>query len=107
MLSRSRAFVCAAFLAQCLACGTVSFQRDTASSGTFTATGLSVTLFGTDLPKGALMIARENASDANRPNMVVTQTLVIPYLGWFDWLLDVFSIRWAKISGTWGSRGKS
>ena len=25
-----------------------------------------------------------------------------PYLGPFDWLLDIVGIRYARISGTWG-----
>lgn len=89
------------------ACANLSFQRDTATSGTFESTGTAVTLFSFDLPKGALMIARENASDANLANMVVTETTVFPYFGAFDWLLDVIGVRYARIRGTWGVAPKA
>ena len=42
------------------------------------------------------------AQDANLPNMEVAETTVTPYLGPFDFLLDILSIRWAKVEGTWG-----
>lgn len=84
------------------ACANLSFERDTQSSGTFSSTGLAVTLLSFDLPKGALMIARENASDANLPNTVISETTVVPYLGAFDWLLDIIGLRWARVRGTWG-----
>lgn len=93
------ALACAALLS---ACSNLSFQRDTATSGRFTSSGFAVTLFSFDLPKGALMIARENASDANLANMVVEETTVFPYLGPVDWILDIIGVRWAKVSGTWG-----
>lgn len=84
------------------ACADLTFERTTQTSGTFRSTGLAFTIFSIDLPKGAQMIARENASDANLANMTVTDTVVFPYFGPFDWLLDIISIRWAKVSGTWG-----
>ena len=83
-------------------CADLSFQRDTETSGRFESTGMAVTLLSFDLPKGALMIARENASDANLPNMVVTETTVFPYLGPFDWLLDIIGLRYARVRGTFG-----
>jgi hypothetical protein len=86
----------------CSCAGLPSFQRETETSGTFSSTGLAVTLLSFDLPKGALMIARENASDANVPNMQVTETTVFPYLGAFDWILDIIGVRWARVRGTWG-----
>jgi len=52
--------------------------------------------------KGAMDIARENASDARQPNSVITEATVWPYLGWFDWLLDIVGVRYASVSGTWG-----
>jgi hypothetical protein len=90
-----------------LSCANLSFQRDTVTSGTFQSTGMAVTLFSFDLPKGALMIARENASDANLANMVVTETRVVPYLGPFDFLLDIIGVRWASVKGTWGAAPKA
>lgn len=87
-------------------CASVHFTRETESSGTFTASGLAITLFSIDIPKRALDIARENASDANLPNMEVTRATVFPSLGWFDWILDIASIRYARVSGTWGFVGE-
>jgi hypothetical protein len=64
---------------------------------------VAVTLISFDLPKGAMLIARENVSDANLANMVVTETKVIPYLGPLDFLLDIIGVRWARVKGTWGA----
>jgi len=83
-------------------CADLTLSRRSESHGTFEATGLSVTVFSVDLPKRALDIARENVSDARQPNLVVEEVTVIPYLGSLDWILDIVSVRWAKISGTWG-----
>jgi hypothetical protein len=84
------------------ACSSLSVERTSETSGTFRATGLALTLVSIDLPKGAQLIARENASDANLPNMQVHETTVFPYLGPIDWLLDIISVRWAEVEGTWG-----
>ena len=92
-------------LALACSCSSVSFQRDTESSGTFVATGWAVTLFSVDIPKSALNIARENASDANLPNTVVQEVTVAPYLGAFDFLFDIFCVRHATVRGTWGFSG--
>lgn len=83
-------------------CSSVSFERTTETSGTFRSSALAFTIFSIDLPKGAQLIARENASDANLANMEVTDTVVFPYFGAFDWILDIISLRWARIEGTWG-----
>jgi hypothetical protein len=88
------------------ACAGVSFDRATETSGTFSSYGVAVTILSTDLPKGAMQIARENASDANLPNMEVRKSLVVPYLGPLDWILDILGIRYARISGTWGYAGR-
>ncbi|MAF67517.1 MAG: hypothetical protein CMJ84_17905 [Planctomycetes bacterium] len=96
----------ALLLAQLLgACGSISFQRQTEDSGTFHATGWAVTLFSVDLPKSATNIARENISDADLPNMEVQSVKLRPYLGEFDWLLDLICIRRASVEGTWGFAG--
>jgi hypothetical protein len=95
--------------AACLSLGagaSVSFERDTQSSGTFTSTGWSFTLFSVDLPKSAINTARENASDANLPHLVVEEMLVTPYLGPLDFLMEFFSFRYARIRGTWGFAGE-
>lgn len=86
-------------------CSSVSFERETESSGTFSASGWSFTLFSVDLPKSALNIARENASDANLPNTVVSDVTVGPYLGALDFLLEFVGVRYARVEGTWGFSG--
>ena len=73
------------------ACASVSFQRDTETSGTFRSSGLAMTIFSIDMPKAALDIARENASDANLGNMVVETVMVTPYLGPLDWIQDLMA----------------
>jgi hypothetical protein len=88
------------------ACASVSFTRDTATSGTFKSTAWSMTLIQIDFPKGALMVARENASDSNLANMVVEDVTTIPSWAPLDWLFDLFSIRYASVSGTWGFTGQ-
>lgn len=85
-------------------CASVEFSRDTETSGTFVSTGWAFTIFSHDIPKSALNIARENASDARQPNMVVEEATVTPYLGPFDVLLDIIGVRHARVSGTWGFR---
>ncbi len=103
---RHTRWTCALLLLVLASCANLSFQRDTATSGTFESSGFAVTLISFDLPKGAMQIARENASDANLPNMIVTDTEVFPYLGWFDWILDVVGARYARVRGTWGATAK-
>jgi hypothetical protein len=83
-------------------CAGVSFERTTETSGTFSSYGVALTILSSDFPKGAMQVARENASDANLANMEVQRSLVFPYLGPLDWLLDILGIRYARISGTWG-----
>jgi hypothetical protein len=83
-------------------CASLEFTRETETSGRFRSSGLALTVFGYDFPSGALQIARDNASDARQPNTVVTSQRVFPYLGSADWILDILSVRWARISGTWG-----
>lgn len=94
--------VCALAALSWTSCANLSFTRKTETSGTFTSSGWAVTIFAVDIPKGALQIARENASDANMPNLAIDEVKVIPDLGPVDWLLDVLSIRYARIRGTWG-----
>lgn len=87
-------------------CAGVSFERTTETSGTFTSYGTALTILSADFPKGAMLIARENASDANLANMEVEKATVFPYFGPLDFLLDIFGIRYARITGTWGFSGK-
>ena len=84
------------------ACANVRFTRDTETSGTFRSTGVAFTILSWDIPKRSIDIARENASDARLPNLRVTKERVFPYLGPFDWILDIFSVRFARIEGEWG-----
>ncbi len=83
-------------------CSSLKFERTSESAGTFVSTGVAFTLFSIDIPKSAINIARENASDANLTNMEVSEAVITPYLGWFDWLLDIVGVRRARIEGTWG-----
>jgi hypothetical protein len=87
------------------ACASLQFRRETESSGTFTSRGWAFTLFSMDIPKTAEQVARENASDANLPNMQVNDVLVTPWFGPLDWLLDILSVRYCRIDGTWGFPG--
>ena len=87
-------------------CSSLSFQRQTETSGTFRSSGWAVTILSADIPKSALQIARENASDSNMANMQVENVLIVPDFGGFNWILDLFSIRYARIEGTWGFSGK-
>ncbi|MFT5049629.1 MAG: hypothetical protein ACI8QZ_001022 [Chlamydiales bacterium] len=86
-------------------CASLHIERDTATSGRFVSKGFAMTIASIDLPKPAIDIARENASDAKLQNMQVELTRVTPYFGWFDWVFDIIGIRFAKISGTWGYPG--
>jgi hypothetical protein len=88
------------------ACAGVSFERSTETSGTFSSYGVAFTFLSTDFPKGAMLIARENASDANLANMEVDKSSVFPYFGPLDWVLDILGVRYARISGTWGFAGR-
>lgn len=84
------------------ACGSLSIERRTETSGTFESTGWAVTIFSIDIPKSSKDIARENASDSRLTNLRIDVNRTTPYLGWFDWLLDIVGVRYTKISGTWG-----
>jgi len=98
------ALACALALALSSAsCSSLSFERETRTSGTFRSSGVAVTLLSWDLPNSALNIARENAADARVANLRIERTRVFPDLGPVDWLLDIVGVRYARISGTWGS----
>lgn len=83
-------------------CANLSVQATDASSGEYTSSALSITILAFDLPSPALEMARNNAADIGQPNLLVERETVFPYLGRLDWLLDLFSIRFAKVTGTWG-----
>ncbi len=86
-------------------CASVKFERTTETSGTFKSVGVAFTIATIDLPKSAMQIARENASDSNLANMRVIEARVTPDWGAFNWVLDIISIRRATVSGTWGFEG--
>jgi hypothetical protein len=87
-------------------CASVEFTRDTETSGTFTSKAFAVTIVSIDIPRDAVNIARDNASDARLTNMQVKDVRVTPDLGWWDWLLDILGMRWATVTGTWGFTGE-
>ena len=84
------------------ACASVDFKRTTETSGTYSSNAWAMTLFTIDMPSGALKIARENASDAGLAATVETEASVTPDWGWWNWVLDIISIRRAHVAGTWG-----
>jgi hypothetical protein len=102
---RPRALLAAALLVACASCASIDITRDTATSGRFRSSGLAFSILAIDLPKPAINIARDNASDARLTNMQVTEVVRWPYLGWFDWLVDILGVRYAVVRGTWGFTG--
>ena len=82
-------------------CAGLSFDRNTQTSGTFVSSGLAFTIASIYLPKPAIDIARENASDSNLANLTVEDAWIFPNLGPLDWLLDIIGVRYARIKGTW------
>lgn len=104
-MSRARHLTAALALSLLGSCASVEFQRSTETSGTFESHATSFTLFSIDMPKEALQIARENAADAGLANMHVTEVAVTPEWGWWNWVLDIVSVRKATVRGTWGFDG--
>lgn len=86
------------------ACAGLRFERTTPNAGTFESKAWSFTILGMDLPGGALMTARANASDSALPNLEVQREILRPYLGRFDFLMSLLSVRYARVEGTWGFR---
>jgi len=97
-----RTVLAAIVVALIASCASLEFERQTATSGTFESTAWSFTFLGFDLPTSALKIARANAADAAQPNTEPTYESVTPYLWIFDFLLDIFGVRYAVVRGTWG-----
>jgi hypothetical protein len=83
-------------------CASVHFERDTSESGTFSSTAWGFTILSADIPSDPRQTAHGNIADARLPNPIIERELVVPYLGVLDFLLDIISIRYVKISGTWG-----
>lgn len=86
-------------------CASIELSRDTQTSGAFVSKGFAFTIASIDIPRPAILIARDNAVDARLTNMQVTSSSVTPNLGWWDWVLDIIGVRWATIRGTWGFSG--
>ncbi|TAJ03056.1 MAG: hypothetical protein EPO68_17745 [Planctomycetota bacterium] len=84
------------------ACASVEFKRESPSAGTFRSSGTAFTILSIDFPRQAMQIARENAVDAGQSNLVIEHARVVPDLGWWNWLLDIVSVRYAVIEGRWG-----
>src|SRR5206468_11324595 len=84
------------------ACANLAFHATDERTGTFRSTAVAFTFLGNDYPQSAVLLARANASDSQLPNLVVTQELVFPYFWKLDFLLDIVSLRWALVSGTYG-----
>lgn len=104
-MTRTLRTALAATLLLAASCASIDITRDTQTSGRFESTGWAFTILSIDLPKPALNIARDNASDARLTNMQVTGTVVTPDWGWWNWVLDIISVRFAMVSGTWGFSG--
>jgi hypothetical protein len=83
-------------------CASLSLSPTDEHTGTFRSRALAVTFFGSDYPQSAILLARANASDAALPNLVVSREWIFPYFWKLDFLLDVLSIRFASVSGTYG-----
>jgi len=101
----AQALLTAAAALAATGCASVDFTRDTATSGTFRSSARSFTILSWDLPRPARQAALENASDARLPGMKVTEQRVTDW-GWWDWVLEIVSVRSATIRGTWGDPGE-
>ncbi len=84
------------------ACASLDFEPTDARTGSFRSTAVAFTLLGKDYPQSALLLARANASDSQLPNLVITEERVFPYFWKLDFLLDILSVRWASVRGTYG-----
>lgn len=100
--ARTASALLALVIALAPACASVEFERSSPTAGTFRSTGTAFTLLSIDFPREALQIARENAVDAGQSNLVIEKSRVTPDLGWWNWLLDIISVRYAVIEGRWG-----
>ena len=83
-------------------CAGLEVEPVDAGTGTFHSSAMAFTFLGLDFPQSAMLLARANAADSQLPNLVVTQERVFPYFWRLDFLLDVISLRWASVEGTYG-----
>jgi hypothetical protein len=96
--------VAVAMLSCAASCASVTFTRDTQTSGTFESSARSFTFLAWEMPRPALVAALENASDSRLPQLVITEQRATNW-GWWDWLLEIISSRSATVRGTWGDPG--
>jgi hypothetical protein len=83
-------------------CASLDVEPADRATGTFRSSAVSFTFLGRDFPQSALLLARANASDSQLPKLVVTEERVFPYFWRLDFLLDLISVRWARVTGTYG-----
>ncbi len=86
-------------------CANLSVKSDSATSGTFSSTARSFTFLSWDMPRPAIQVAHENASDTGLPNLQATSVKETDW-GWFDWVLEIIGSRSASVRGTWGFTGE-
>lgn len=87
----------------CSACTSLKFERTGPDHGTFTSSAATFTFLSFDVPGPARDLAMGNAADSARPNLLIESDVVVPYLGWFDWVFDIIGVRYARVTGTWGT----
>lgn len=85
--------------------GGLDIDRETQTSGDFRSTGWSIEILGWEIPRDAMLSARDNIADARLDHVVVEETSYRPHFGYLDWILHIFSVRFASIEGTWGFDG--
>ncbi|NOT31433.1 MAG: hypothetical protein HOP15_13380 [Planctomycetes bacterium] len=83
-------------------CAGIEVAPVDATTGTFHSSATAFTFLGLDFPQSAMLLARANAADSQLPNLIVTRERVFPYFWRLDFLLDVISVRWASVQGTYG-----
>jgi hypothetical protein len=83
-------------------CASLDVEPTDAKSGTFRSSAMAFTFLGRDYPQSAVLLARANAADSQLPNPVITGEFIFPYFWKLDFILDIISVRWSKVSGTYG-----
>ena len=84
-------------------CASLDFEPIDATRGTFRSSAVAFTFLGHDYPQSALLLARANAADSQLTQLVVTEERIFPYFWKLNFLLDIISVRWASVRGTYGS----
>lgn len=87
-------------------CASLDFEPADGARGTFRSRAVAFTFLGRDYPQSAILLARANASDSGLPAMEVERERIFPYFWKMDFLLDVISVRYASVSGTYGPAEK-